>query len=242
MAAGSNRAVLIDTSTDEVLKSFEVKDGFVSLSLSPDGKLLGAASGGKDHSGNVALWDLATGSQVGKLEGHGSPVTGMSWSPDSRRVLTWEGRSYFVDTHAVDHAARVWDVGSRQVLQELPFQDRDLLAGWFTPDGNYIVLVDPEGGIQTIGAIKYGFWRVKSLGRSLSDAKVAAISVDGKRVLVLCLEANVGMWDLETNTLKVFPPMELDASEAMAFFIDETPMLWNWKGGFEPRILRVNTN
>jgi WD40 repeat protein len=69
---------------------------FTMLALSPDGRL--AASG--DKSGNVMLFDVATGKALTTLRGHRGWVLSVAFSPDSK--LLYSG--------AEDGTVRVWDL------------------------------------------------------------------------------------------------------------------------------------
>jgi WD40 repeat protein len=55
-----------------------------SFALSPDGKTLAAPGKG----GTVRLYDLATGKERWRFEGHAGFITSVVFSPDGRRLLT----------------------------------------------------------------------------------------------------------------------------------------------------------
>jgi len=71
-------------------------DAVTCLAVSPDGRL--AVSGSADHT--VRVWDVATGKEQWKLDGHTGPVTGVAFSPDGHRVASC----------AADHTWRVWEL------------------------------------------------------------------------------------------------------------------------------------
>jgi WD40 repeat protein len=71
-------------------------DAVTCLAASPDGRL--AVSGSADHT--VRVWDVATGEERWKLDGHTGPVTGVAFSPDGRRVASC----------AADRTWRVWEL------------------------------------------------------------------------------------------------------------------------------------
>ncbi len=66
------------------------------LALSPDGRTLATAS--RDHS--IRLWDVDTGTERRRLEGHRGTVTSLAWSADSKRLASGSN----------DGTALVWDV------------------------------------------------------------------------------------------------------------------------------------
>ena len=55
-----------------------------SVAFSPDGKT--ALSGSGDHT--ARLWDLATGREIRKLEGHSNGVCSVAFSPDGKTALS----------------------------------------------------------------------------------------------------------------------------------------------------------
>src|SRR5205814_5144864 len=70
-----------------------------SLSFSPDGRLL--AAGYSD--GTVGLWELASGQERARFDGHRNGIASTAWSPDG--TLLASGSS--------DRTVMIWDVAGR---------------------------------------------------------------------------------------------------------------------------------
>jgi len=66
------------------------------IALSADGKLL--ALGGKDNT--ILLWEMLTGREVHRLEGHQGPVRSLAFAPDGRSLLS----------SSADITALIWDL------------------------------------------------------------------------------------------------------------------------------------
>src|SRR5205807_2669441 len=64
------------------------RDAVTSLAVSQDGKTLATASGGKDHPGEIKLWDLVTLQERRTLRGHPAPVLSVCIAPDNQTLAS----------------------------------------------------------------------------------------------------------------------------------------------------------
>jgi len=91
------------------------------VAYSPDGKSL--ASGSSDNT--VRLWDVATGNELRRLEGHADWVWSVAFSPDGKSLAS--GSS--------DNTVRLWDVAAGKELRRLEGHAASVLSVAFSPDG-----------------------------------------------------------------------------------------------------------
>ncbi len=78
-------------------------DRVLSLTFSPDGKLLAAGGGEASRSGQLTLWNVADGSLARQFpEAHSDTVYGLEFSPDGKMLAT----------ASADKFAKVFDVAS----------------------------------------------------------------------------------------------------------------------------------
>ena len=71
------------------------------ISFSPDGALLASCSGGMGRDNSVRLWDVASGTEVKKFEGHSRPVDTVCWSPDGSLLASGD-RAGVIKTWTLD--------------------------------------------------------------------------------------------------------------------------------------------
>jgi WD40 repeat protein/serine/threonine protein kinase len=122
---------------------------FAQVKLSPDGRLLAGRFANSARISYltskdwdkcehwlytdrvVRIWDVSTGKELHVLRGHKDHVIGISFSPDSRRLLTvsW------------DKSGRIWDVKTGQQLAVIGEGSAALEAGTFDPSGQRILTV-----------------------------------------------------------------------------------------------------
>jgi WD40 repeat protein/serine/threonine protein kinase len=126
---------------------------FGTMTLSPDGQLLAAAT---DRSAvvryadgqtvaytenAVRLWDVRTGREVRVLKGHGDRVSSLCFDATGQRLLSagWDG------------AARIWEVATGKVLHVLSDGKASLAYAAFSPDGSRVVTVSTTGQMSGFG-------------------------------------------------------------------------------------------
>jgi len=115
---------LFDVATGESLQTLHHGSPISFVGFSADGRLL--LAGGED--GKAYFWNVETGQEQRRLEGHSAAVTGIAQAPDGR----------WVATAGKDGITRFWDVASgRELCRLIAFAD-----------GNWAA-VDPEGRFDT---------------------------------------------------------------------------------------------
>jgi WD40 repeat protein len=86
--------------------------------------------------GQVTLWDVATGSEIGALKGHGKGVTQVAFSRDGRLLAS----------SSTDNTIRIWDVAGRRELRTLTGHTTNIDSMDFSPDGRLLASASDDGG------------------------------------------------------------------------------------------------
>ncbi|MEG4404645.1 AAA-like domain-containing protein [Microcoleus sp. MON2_D5] len=123
----------IEASTDiKLLRTLQMEsDKIMSVTFSPDGAMLAAASAG----GTARIWSK-DGTPLSILK-HTSGVTNISFSPDSQMLLS----------ASTDKMVRLWNIDGR-LLQTLKGNKDAVWSASFSPDGKAIASASADGTVM----------------------------------------------------------------------------------------------
>ena len=165
-----------------------------SLAFSPDGRRLASGSCvGRDCvRGEIRLWDVALGQQIGtSLIGHQKSVGSLAFSPDGKTLAS----------SGLDGTLLFWDLTTRK--RSLPLR----LATGHGNDSIGIALAFSKDGTTLAASLadKTVFWDVAS-GRQVSELDAAGgigafFSSDGQ-TLVVASDLAIMLWDLRLERWK----------------------------------------
>ncbi len=89
-----------------------------------------------EATGQVTLWDVATGNQIAVLSGHGKGVSQVAFSRDGRLLAS----------SSTDNSIRIWDVASRRELRTLVGHTANVDSMDFSQDGRLLASASEDGG------------------------------------------------------------------------------------------------
>jgi WD40 repeat protein/serine/threonine protein kinase len=158
-------------------------DGIWGIAVSPNGQWIATAS----HDHTVKIWDAATLQLLRTLEGHGSLVWSVAFSPDSRTLASGSGD------------VRLWDVETGRLLHTFEGHERLVVGLDFHPRHPWLVSSAYDGSVRLWDVAK-----LQSLGKlhqfdrkANYDSRVHNVKFrpDG-RWLASTADARVALWEL----------------------------------------------
>jgi WD40 repeat protein len=100
-----------------------------ALRFSPDGKTLAAGGGEPTRSGDISLWDVASGKLINEWkERHSDAVLSLDFSPDGKRLASG----------GADKIARVTDIASGKLVNVFEGHTHHVLGVSFRADGRVL--------------------------------------------------------------------------------------------------------
>ena len=175
-------------------RSIELNDGTVrSVAVSPDGQTV--VAGGNRF---VQLFDLKTGKNLRRFEGHTKEVLSVAFSPDSK-LLASVGKQ----TMAKETTVRLWDVHTEGPARVIRIKDRfqrdRITRVAFLPDGKTLVTCSPNSRSQNqvqLVDVEKGWWTYRARVVNPREPLDMAVSADGKLIAVGDKLGVVALWEV----------------------------------------------
>jgi WD40 repeat protein len=196
LSAGQDKIVrLWDVDSGKLVRELKGHNEWVfCVAVSPDGRRVYSTSGGPDpwRDGSdcaVRVWDLDTGREIRKLEGHKGRVLGMSVSSDGRRVLT-----------GGDTTVILWDAETGKEIRRLQGHAALISNVAFLPDGRRAVSGSHDRTVR-LWDLESGQELHRYLGHP-REVTWVAVSPDGRRLLSADYNGHeLWLWDIEGRRL-----------------------------------------
>jgi WD40 repeat protein len=247
---------LVTSSDDQSIRFWDVATGkqvrqldhaapVGSLALAPDNKMLASVAMKKEEyntptssattwkpAEQVVLWDLATGKETHRLDGHKNGAFALIFAPDGKTLLSSDSKT-----------VHCWDVTTGKELL-----GRNLQVSWnlemaFSPDGTTLA-TGGQGGVVQLWDWATGKQKLP-LGGHQAAVLGVAVSLDGRTFATAGRDKLIRFWDAtsgkETRQLAghekdiwslTFVP---DGRMLVSTELGETVRVWNVATGNEVR-------
>ena len=202
-SAGGNKIFLWDTETQTLKHTIEA-DSASNLAFSPDSKTL--VSGRM----TIQLWDVETGNQMVRLDGHADKVDALSFSPDGK-------------TLAISNSSReiwLWNITTRndQLTQRqlgsltsklatdtpnLTEHTRAIETLAFTADGRTLVSASSDATIR-LWDVETGKSNLMTTGHT-EAIRTLGLFEDGKMLVSASADCTLRLWNTETQDQQLIP-------------------------------------
>ncbi len=217
-------------------RTYEVVNMVEATAFSPNGLTLAMArwDGNERHvRGRAEIWDTGTAERLRQSPEQPLPLAGVAYSPDSKRLLTWDSQP---------QSALLWDVSSLQTPRPLA---RTLTApihqAAFSPDGKSLLLACLDGtarlwdiGQDTETSLHYH-------AQHGYPVTAVAFNAPGTRFVTGCQDGTVRLWnafdgtrlrDLRGNAGEVVAvAFNADGSTLLTACHDGTARFWDVESG-----------
>ncbi|HEV8059793.1 MAG TPA: c-type cytochrome domain-containing protein [Gemmataceae bacterium] len=168
-------------------------DGFaervVCLAFSPDGKLLATGGGAPTETGEIKIFDVASGKlQLEIKGGHSDTVFGICFSPDGKKLAT----------AAADKFVKVFDVANGKLLRSFEGHTQHVMDVGWKADGKVLVSVGADDLIKTWDFEKGE--QIRSFGNQKKQLTKLVFKNKTSEILVASGDHSVRVWNIDNGS------------------------------------------
>ncbi len=192
--------ILWDAATGEAIRRFEGHGNAVmALAFSPDGAQAISGSGdpasripGEDNT--VRLWEVATGREIRRFEGHQDVIWDVAFSPDGSLIASASGNSVQVSG---DNSVRLWDAATGEQVRLLLGHTDIANSVSFSPDGK-LLLTSSDDATMRLWSVQTGA-ELRRLEGHTSFISTSLYGPDGRFVISGSEDRTIRLWDAFTG-------------------------------------------
>jgi WD40 repeat protein/serine/threonine protein kinase len=158
----------------------EQQNYVTAIAFSPDGKTLASTAGWSES--DIRLWDVASGNEIARLDGHGSCVISMLFWPDGKKLAS----------SSADQTIWIWDVAGRKCLDVLRGHRQEVWRLALLPDHTTLVSGCKDGTVCFWDtSVRHSHEAKISLPERMTDWQFAP---DSQSVVTSDLRGRVTRW------------------------------------------------
>lgn len=181
-----------------VVRAVDIRaDGVVAVS----GGLSGASI---VNPGELILWDLASGKQIRRFEGHANGVIAARFTPDGREILSSSGdMEYYIDQEQVGNQGAtndllLWDIADGSIITRFSNVAHDVYTLAIRPDGNQALLASYYDNVIDVFDIPNDVI-LGTLTEHDSAVRTVAYTPDAQHALSGSDDDSLILWNLATG-------------------------------------------
>jgi WD40 repeat protein len=191
LASSSYQEVILwDPATGALRRRLEgFAERVVCLAFSADGKFLATGGGAPTETGEIKIFDLASGKL--KLEiknGHSDTVFGICFSPDGKMIATG----------AADKFVKVFDTGSGKLLRSFEGHTQHVMDVGWKPDGKALVSIGADDLIKVWDFEKGE--QIRSFGNQKKQLTKLVFKNKSPEILVASGDHTVRVWNTDNGS------------------------------------------
>ena len=182
-----------------------------TVAFSPDGRLAlsgGLAGNSITNPGELILWDLASGQEIRRYNGHINGVVAAQFTPDGKHILSSSGdMEIIIDWEKIEGQTAtndllLWDVASGAITTRFGGLDHDIYALAISPDGTQALLASWYNNVISLLDLASG-QRLGTLAGHLNAVRDVAFLPDGQQALSAADDSSLILWDLPSGKPQV---------------------------------------
>lgn len=204
-----------DMNTRKVLHSLKSppKQAATRLAYTPDSKYLATL----ETDNCVRMWDVNSGELVVTLTQQGEKkLSRLAISPDGKTLATSSFAGGILEVRDLQGPTPLKDLGKEKPRLSLQCTDKAVYQILFTPDSGTLIAVSKN--LVQLWDVKTGKVRQELDRKNRESAKTAAVSPDGKLLVIGCESMHSELWDLESGKLRaLLGPFSGLGANCMAF-------------------------
>src|SRR6266516_2984377 len=206
---------LIDTTESKIGASWRAHgDTIYGMDFSRDGTQLVTAGGDK----LIKVWELASGKELARLEGHTAQVLSVAFNTNATQVVSG----------GTDKEIRVWDIRTREKIVSLGSHSAGVTSVAWPGDGKVILAATDGGVVSSYTNLKVHTGEQSSNGgdeKKIGDANETVLCIattpDGKTIFAGSHDGVVHVWNSERELLaKLMPATNMIAFSAAPPFLN----------------------
>ena len=179
-ATGDGTLAVRDATTLEAIDFGADDEPSRAVAFDATGRLLAVGRA----SGDIDVFDTATGAPLYKLEGHAAPVQALAFDPNGGRLVSG----------ASDARAIVWDLDDRRIVHTLKGHRGWVISVAFSPFGRVATATTDVDGEANLWNADTGELVTRLRGHA-SRIYAVAFSPDGRRLATGSRDQTVRIWD-----------------------------------------------